>query len=706
MVAVRPVARAVFAAWLLFCAPRAARSENRVRNGSFEGSLLYWHNIKPEHDRLVRGDAAVGEYSLRIGKSWVMSAPFVCERGQPFTVSFFVKGEREGEVRVQLPPSAREVGQRAKRIWNREGSRSARIGTAWKRVSFTAEADVPPTGFWPHPHYTVLIARGNLLERGATVRLVGHASNTGDAAREVTLRWQLMDYEGERSAGASVDRRVVIPAGGTMSETVSMKLAATGCVLARVRALAGGRELDRSDLPLTSLPYDFGPGRPDPRERFGGSFFNAGSARLGRPIGFAWTRWFPHTKWQDHQPDGPDSWHWFDEELDILEGLGVSTHIVLYGWPKWIMDKKHPLPRDMRWRADDPRWEDLAVETAWDRYIKRTVARYKGRSVVYEIENEPELDRWDKHRDEYAKFTIRTARQIKAVDPAARVMVDNVYGIPSGLNRHLLKLGGARHIDIISWHDYHEGWLADATAIRRMRAALDGLGGEHIEIWFNEGWAYTNTAVDEPLACTRHTSSASTNAMVASVAEMTVTGQEKTIIFHTGYAQHGMSFWDYSGPGTMLWDWYSYPLPLAAAWNTLTQHIGLSERVAFVRPKGANFCVFEDLRNRRGVMVAYADRESKADVTVDLPFADLVAEDAMGNAAPLGGRTLTLSKTGRPVFLYDAGGTSGKAFAEKLEPLDRRNASFVSEGGGAFGLPSVWEGKGKLSQEGNPALAG
>ena len=29
---------------------------------------------------------------------------------------------------------------------------------------------------------------------------------------------------------------------------------------------------------------------------------------------------------------------------------------------------------------------------------------------------------------------------------------------------------------------------------------------------------------------------------------MTVAGQEKTIIFHTGYAEHGMSFWDYSGP--------------------------------------------------------------------------------------------------------------------------------------------------------------
>jgi len=729
----------------------AAGPENRLRNGSFEGSLLYWHGVNAQHHKLVRGEAPVGDFSLRIEKSYVMSAPFACEPGQPFTASFFVKGDREGEVRVQLPPSAREAGQRAKRLWCREAHQTAKIGTEWTRVAFTAKADVPQDGFWPHPHYMVLIEGtvpiqvdgvsvtlgdqgteaylprrpievlsdcsdlpgyvpdGNLLEKGATVRLTAHASNPGAQPREVTLRWQLIDYEGEHPVGEPVEKRVTIPAGKTVSETVPMKLSAAGCVLARVSAQSeiGNRksEIDHSDLPLTSLPYPFAARRPDPRERFGGSFFGPKSAALGSRLGFAWSRWFPHTKWQDHQPDGPDSWHWFDKELDGLEALGISTHIVLYGWPKWIMDDKHPLPKDMRWPADDKRWDDLSVETAWDRYMKAAAARYRGRAVIYEIENEPEFDKWDPYKDEYAKFTIRTARLIKQTDPKARVMVDNVYGIPSGLNRHLLERGGAKHIDIISWHDYHEGWLADAMAMKRMRAALDGLGGKHIEIWFNEGWAFTNTAVDEPIACTRLTSAQSTNAMVCCVAELTAAGQDKTILFHTGYEQHGMSFWDYSGPGTMLWDWYSYPLPLAAAWNTLAHHIGLSERVALVRPEGANFCVFQDLRNGRGVMVAYADREAKADVTVELPFTDLIAEDAMGNAAPLAGSKLTLSRTGRPVFLYDAKGTPGKAFAEKLEPLDRRHASFVSKGGETFRLPPVWAGKAKGSQEGNPAIA-
>jgi len=735
-------------ALLLACAAAwAGDAENRLRNGSFEGSLLYWHNVQPQHHKLVRGGAAVGEWSLRIEKSYVMSAPFVCEPGHAFTVSLSVKGDREGQVGVQLPPSAREAGQRAKRLWTRDAHQRTKIGTTWQRVSFTAKADVPQTGFWPNPHYMVLIegtvpffvdgvtvtlgdkgtaryvprrevevlsdcpdlpgyeTHGNLLEKGATVRLTAYASNPGTAPREATLRWQLIDYEGTRPVSEPVEKRVTIPAGRTVSETTPMKLAATGCVLARTTALVDGREVDRSDLPLTSLPYPFGPRKPDPRERFGGSFFGPASARLGSRLGFAWSRWFPHTKWQDHQPDGPDAFHWFDKEVELLEGLGISTHLVLYGWPKWAMEKGHPLPRDMRWAPDDKRWDDLTVETAWDRYMKAAAAHYKGRAVIYEIENEPEFDKWDRFKDEYAKFTIRTARLIKQVDPKARVMVNNVYGIPSGINRHLLERGGGKHIDIISWHDYHEGWLADAMAIKRMRAALDGLGGKHIEIWFNEGWAFTNTAADEPIACTRLSSAQSTNAMVCSIAELTAAGQEKTILFHTGYAKHGMSFWDYSGPGTMLWDWYSYPLPLAAAWNTLCHHIGLGERVAFVRPEGANFCIFQDLRNSRGVMVAYADREAKADVTLELPLSGLIAEDAMGNAAPLGGSTLLLSKTGRPVFLYDAAKTDGKTFAAKLEPLDRRHASFVSQGGASFRLPPEWAGKAKGSAEGNPAMA-
>lgn len=425
-------------------------------------------------------------------------------------------------------------------------------------------------------------------------------------------------------------------------------------------------------------------------------------------IGFGWTRWFPETKWQFFQPKAGDPFNWHDADFDLAAQHGVSQHVVLYGWPEGLMDKEHsgqPLPLDMKWKADDPRWEDLTIETAWDKFVKAAATHFKGKSIVFEIENEPEFDKWDNFHAEYAKFTIRTAKLIRATDPKAKIMVNNVYGIPSPVNAAFFKAGGLKYIDVVSWHDYHEGWLTDARGIKKMRQNMDEAGGENVEIWFNEGWAYTNTAVDEPIACTSLTSAQSTNAMACSIAEMSAAGQKKTILFHTGYEDHGQSFWDYSGPGTLLWDWYGYPLPLVAMWNVYNHHIGISEEVGFVRPPGANFTIFQDQRNGKGVMIAYVDRDSKSDVTVELPEmgSPLIAEDIMGNQSPAP-RKLVLSKTGRPVILHTKANTPGRDFLTKLAPLDRSHAGFASGDKSVWKLPLAWEGKSKGTADGNPAL--
>ena len=225
--------------------------QNLLRNGSFEGALLYWHNIDPKQHTLVHEGAAVGEYALRIAKGNVMSAPFVAVRGEPMTVSFFVKGEKPGRVGVQMPPSAREPGTKAHRLWQREAEQSAEIGTEWKRVSFTWNADVPQEGFWPNPHYLVQIGgydqpilvdgvtvvrgkvgtpayvgrrevevvsevlnlpgyreAGNVFDRNAEVKIATHVTNTTDKPQNVMLRLDLYDYEGRLIATPDKDGKV------------------------------------------------------------------------------------------------------------------------------------------------------------------------------------------------------------------------------------------------------------------------------------------------------------------------------------------------------------------------------------------------------------------------------------------------------------------------------------------------------------------
>lgn len=734
----------------LFASPVMA-SENLLRNGSFEGALLYWHGINTDTQRLVR-DAKCGEFALRIEKHSVMSSPFICEYGKNYTVSFFVKGEKPCNVSVQMPPSARETAHEAGRLWTREAAKTAKVGTDWQRVSFTWPANIKQNGFWPNPHYMVLIeshdgtiivdgvtvtmgdngtenyiphsdveivaecpdlpgyegGKANLFEKGAVVRMTAHVSNPGIAARDMVLRWQFFDYEGKRAVSKPAEIRIRLEAGKTVSKTLPLKLIANGCIIARVSVYDKSFTVS-SDLPLTSLPYPKSATKPDWRERFGGSFAGgSGCVEKMQKLGFGWIRWRPHMNGEDHWPKQNEPIRFFDAELDNQESHGCSTHCVLYPPPGWIMDKGNPLPVDMRWAADDAKWDDLSVEATWDKFVKTAVTHYKGRSLIYEIENEPDLGNWTKHKAEYARFTIRTAKLIRKTDPKAKIMVNNVYGIPSAENAEFFRAGGLKFIDVMSWHDYHEGWLTDATAIRRMRQNMDEAGGGSVEIWFNEGWAFSNTAVDEPIACTHLTSAQSCNAIMDSVAEMTVAGQKKTIIFHTAYEEHGMSFWDYCGPGTMLWDWYNYPLPLVAAWNVMNHHIGLSEEVGFVRPPEANFCIFDDLRNGRGVMIAYADRSAANDVVVNLPYfgTSLIAEDIMGNAVEAR-NALTLSKTGRPVILYSTKKMPGRLFLEKLTPLDRKNLGFASTKDGlrSWSLPQVWEGTKEGSSDAGTVLA-
>ena len=48
---------AVFQAFAATAAP-----ENLLRNGSFEGGMLYWHNLGTNDYALVRGGAAAGDF--------------------------------------------------------------------------------------------------------------------------------------------------------------------------------------------------------------------------------------------------------------------------------------------------------------------------------------------------------------------------------------------------------------------------------------------------------------------------------------------------------------------------------------------------------------------------------------------------------------------------------------------------------------------
>ena len=725
------------------------KPQNLLKNGSFEGGLRYWYGAR--NATLEKG-APSGEWAPKLpaGK-WLESAAVELKQGQPVTLSFFAKAEVAPEKTAtmgwQLAPCHRDLAVAEGLAFGIRYKRPLQITSEWKRYSFSFTPTTPQSSFWPSPTYMLQIGEceapywldgitltygeapdytprravevqlntpdfpgytspaGNVFSQGATVKLGGSVFNPEKTAKTVSVQWQFFDYWGQKPLGAPVTQSLEVPALSTRSRTIAPKLPAKGLVLARFSALENGKILDSSDLPLTSLPYPQPlEAKPDMRERFGSSLFGPHNAQLTAKLGLRWARWGIETRWNDLAPENPDQFlvEALDAKMRAREKLGISNHLVLYGWPKWAEnDHKNPLPNDMRWPDDDPRWNDLSVTTNWDKFVTKMVNHFKDRPVVFELANEPEFDGWQDAN--YTNFFARTARLIKKLAPNARVMVNNVYAIPSGINAALLKKAG-KDIDIISWHDYKAGWLSTGVEMRRMKNRLEALGCGHLEIWFNEGWSYTNTAQDEPaLALTGLSAAQNTDAMVASIAEITLNGQEKTIIFHSGYETHGMSYWDYAGPGTMLWDYNDWPLPLVPAWNTLSFHLGRSKPVAWIRPENANLCIYQDERNGRGVMLVYADRDAKTDGKITLPWADAVVEDIMGNAQPLNGKTLTLPRNGRPFWVYTRSKLGGAAMAKTFASLDRKNQNFAE--GAVYKLPKVWDGDKIGTASGNPILA-
>ena len=105
-------------------------AENRIRNGSFEGTDQYWC----DHGTLVDGGAAHGRFAMQLAKGkGLRSMPFDLEPGRTITVAMWIKGS--GGVGINLSPANREVGQQSGWAWAEKGRRGWAATPAWQRVS-------------------------------------------------------------------------------------------------------------------------------------------------------------------------------------------------------------------------------------------------------------------------------------------------------------------------------------------------------------------------------------------------------------------------------------------------------------------------------------------------------------------------------------------------------------------------------------------
>ncbi|MCY3018804.1 MAG: hypothetical protein NTW87_07225 [Planctomycetota bacterium] len=743
-----------FAGALSVAASRATAAENLLRNGSFEGSTKYW----AEDGDLVQDSPAHGAFCVRLReKGDLRSGSIRIQPDSTVTVSLWARAEKEGSVQVTLCPSNREVAQQTKTVWCKDPrfGGSAKVGTEWSRHTWTFK--IPKlegnggflgatSGWWNKTSYVLFVGGNprplwidgisvelsekteayaayspievtatapavsrerfktdaNLLQPDEEVEIRSCAFNPGAVARTVTLRWELLDYEGARRFGEAVDRKVSIEPGKTAVETAKLKLTGRGLMLGRVSALdEKGTLLGQSDQPLTVLAFRKNATKPDPEERIGSSIRGGPLTNASQQIGLGWTRWYPQLNWEAIQPDGPDHWQWPDETMQELRSHGLCATAVIHSLPKWAKGQHPHLPKDLAsWAKDDNRWDDLTIETMWDRFVKELVKHYGHEAIVYEFANEPDISKWD--GADYYNLALRTYRVVKQTDPKALVQVNVTWPGVSGWTMDFLKRGGLKAFDIHTFHNYTTGPLANGNAIIDTKNVFKSFGATDKDIWFNEGWTYIPTSEDYAAPPIVDLAPADVAHMIVrTVADLFAADMKKLITFHNGYAQNGRSWWDWVGSGTEWWDDHGNPTVAVPVYNVLCDHLGLSRHEKTVRTENALFHIFQDLRNGRGVIVAWA---TNGEAVLDLPLTGLLRHNVMGveDALPVqdGKTRIVLPKGLKPSYFITQEGLSAAEMAKRLLPLDVETARANEKG--VWRAPLEWQGKELDKTEGNP----
>ena len=213
-----------------------------------------------------------------------------------------------------------------------------------------------------------------------------------------------------------------------------------------------------------------------------------------KDLGVQWVRL--SVRWRNCERDARGQYEW--QECDRLleyyldQGFGVMAVLT--------METLNPL------YADEGDNEELVIE-AISRWSHAVAQRYRGRGVLYEIGNEPEVfpmgGYWS-NPVTYARMARQVAAAVKQADPQARVAalsvawMDRAF-ISTALEHGLLADG---HIEALTYHGYHrrgmmpESGLAEDVAWLRDQVALYA-SASHRPIVIDSERGYS---VAEPLA--------------------------------------------------------------------------------------------------------------------------------------------------------------------------------------------------------------
>jgi hypothetical protein len=176
---------------------------------------------------------------------------------------------------------------------------------------------------------------------------------------------------------------------------------------------------------------------------------------------------------------GEYDWSEYDELTAELERRGIRPYYILdYSNPLYeatvITQNPDTLREEDRSTASPRSPESIA---AFARWAASAAGHFRGRHVIWEIWNEPNIEFWKPEPDvkQYIALALATCKAIREADPQATIVGPATSKFPWGFLKKFLKSGVLEYLDGVSVHPYREESPPETAAddYKRLRQLIE-----------------------------------------------------------------------------------------------------------------------------------------------------------------------------------------------------------------------------------------
>jgi hypothetical protein len=164
---------------------------------------------------------------------------------------------------------------------------------------------------------------------------------------------------------------------------------------------------------------------------------------------------------------GEYNWSDYDELTANLEKRGIRPIYILdYGNALYEekMGSTNPITKKQVFEVASPQHPESVA--AFARWAAAAAKHFKGKRVVWEIWNEPNISFWKPkpNADQYATLALATAKAVREADPDATIIGPASSEFPWPFLETFLKSGVLEYIDAVSVHPYRSRRKPPETA--------------------------------------------------------------------------------------------------------------------------------------------------------------------------------------------------------------------------------------------------